>query len=85
MGLPTLFEDIERHLCDVHSLKDLTGRRKRKHSIASPGKPPDKQQRIDTAFKLDAQFPQDLALINALKFAFDRDYFQKLLINWIID
>ena len=77
--------NIERHLRDVHSLEDPTGRRKRKHSTASPGEPPDKQQRIDTAFKLNAQFPQDQALINALKFAFDRDYFQKLLINWIVE
>jgi hypothetical protein len=77
--------NIERHLRDVHSLEDPTGRRKRKHSTASLGEPPDKQQRIDTAFKLNARFPQDQALINALKFAFDRDYFQKLLINWIVE
>jgi hypothetical protein len=69
MGLPTLFEEvkpvtfaalghinIERHLRDVHSVEDPTGRRKRKHSTASPGEPPDKQQRIDTAFKLNTSF-----------------------------
>jgi hypothetical protein len=48
--------NIERHLRDVHSLEDPTGLRKMKHSTASPGESPDKQQRIDTAFKLLGKF-----------------------------
>jgi hypothetical protein len=77
--------NIERHLHEVHSLEDPTGRRKRKRSTASPAEIPDKQRRIDALFKPNAESPRDQALVNALRLAFDRNHFQKLLINWLIE
>ena len=78
-------QNIERHLHNIHQLEDPTGRQKRKRSSSAISDISSKQRRIDDILKLNTSSPRKQAMVNALKLSFNRNHFQKLLINWIIE
>jgi hypothetical protein len=77
-------QNIENHLFKEHSLVDSSGKRK-------PPAPPKgikektPSRNIVEMLNLDASDPKEQAIANALIQRFDKDRFQKLLIEWVVD
>ncbi|OBS15938.1 hypothetical protein FPOA_27990 [Fusarium poae] len=77
-------QNIEKHLFREHGLVDKSGRRK------PPALWKGKQEKtpsrnIVEMLNLDTSDPKEQAIANALIQRFDRDHFQRLLLEWVID
>ncbi|KAG7404489.1 putative AC transposase [Fusarium oxysporum f. sp. rapae] len=77
-------QNIEKLLFREHGLVDKSGRRK------PPALWKGKQEKIPSRnivemLNLDTSDPKEQAIANALIQRFDRDHFQRLLLEWVID
>ncbi|KAF6513037.1 hypothetical protein HZS61_007977 [Fusarium oxysporum f. sp. conglutinans] len=77
-------QNIEKHLLREHGLVDKSGRRK------PPALWKGKQEKtpsrnIVEMLNLDTSDPKEQAIANALIQRFDREHFQRLLLEWVID
>jgi hypothetical protein len=75
-------QNAERHLWEHHKVQDPSGKRsapssRRKSSLG--------YQTITDAFNLDLHAPREQAIANQLIKSFDRNIFQRLIVEWIID
>ncbi|KJZ69742.1 hypothetical protein HIM_10853 [Hirsutella minnesotensis 3608] len=74
--------NAERHLWDHHKIQDPSGKR----SAPAPRKKPSTgYQTITDAFNLDLNTPREQAIANHLIKSFDRNVFQRLVVEWIVE
>lgn len=76
-------QNIEKHLFREHKLADESGRRPPALGIGWKEKTPSRN--IVEMLNLDTSDPKEQAIANALIRRFDRDHFQKLLLEWVVD
>ncbi|OAA63224.1 transposase [Akanthomyces lecanii RCEF 1005] len=76
-------QNIEKHLFREHRLVDESGRRSPVMGRGWREKTPSRN--IAEMLDLDACDPKEQAIANALIRRFDRDHFQKLLLEWVVD
>ncbi|KAJ6437048.1 cerato-platanin [Purpureocillium lavendulum] len=75
-------QNAERHLWDHHKILDPSGRR------SAPG--PRKKlstgyQTITNTFNLDLNAPREQAIANHMIKSFDRNVFQRLVVEWVVE
>ncbi|KAH7459074.1 hypothetical protein FOMA001_g20312 [Fusarium oxysporum f. sp. matthiolae] len=75
-------QNAERHLWDHHKIQDPSGKRS---APASRKKPSTGYQTITKAFNLDLNAPREQAIANRLLKSFDRNVFQRLVAEWIVE
>ncbi|KAJ0134726.1 Fumarylacetoacetase [Fusarium oxysporum f. sp. albedinis] len=75
-------QNAERHLWDHHKIQDPSGKRS---APASRKKPSTGYQTITKAFNLDLNAPREQAIANGLIKSFDRNVFQRLVAEWIVE
>ncbi|KAM5527260.1 hypothetical protein FOXYSP1_20132 [Fusarium oxysporum f. sp. phaseoli] len=75
-------QNAERHLWDHHKIQDPSGKRS---APASRKKPSTGYQTITKAFNLDLNAPRERAIANRLIKSFDRNGFQRLVAEWIVE
>jgi hypothetical protein len=75
-------QNAERHLWDHHKIQDPSGKRS---APASRKKPSTGYQTITKAFNLDLSAPREQAIANNLIKSFDRNVFQRLVVEWIVE
>ncbi|KAF4448243.1 restless-like transposase [Fusarium austroafricanum] len=75
-------QNAERHLWDHHKIQDPSGKRS---APASRKKPSTGYQTITKAFNLDLNAPREQAIANRLIKSFDRNVFQRLVAEWIVE
>ncbi|KAG6989577.1 putative AC transposase [Fusarium oxysporum f. sp. conglutinans] len=75
-------QNAERHLWDHHKIHDPSGKRS---APASRKKPSTGYQTITKAFNLDLNAPREQAIANRLIKSFDRNVFQRLVAEWIVE
>ena len=76
-------QNIEKHLVREHRLVDESGKRQPALRTRLREKTPSRN--IVDMLKLDASDPKEQAIANALIRRFDRDHFQRLLLEWVVD
>ncbi|KAM3536989.1 hypothetical protein ARSEF1564_010086, partial [Beauveria bassiana] len=76
-------QNIEKHLFKEHRLVDESGRRPPATEKGWKDKTPSRN--IAAMLSLNAHDPKEQAIANALIRRFDRDHFQKLLLEWVVD
>src|SRR5882757_1489092 len=74
-------QNIEKHLGLTHQLTDPSG--KRPPVMRKKEKHPSKN--IAVMLGLNAHNPREQAIANRIIGQFDRDHFQRLLVDWVID
>ncbi|RKK79354.1 hypothetical protein BFJ68_g17816, partial [Fusarium oxysporum] len=75
-------QNAERHLWDHHKIQDPSGKR----SAPAPRKKPSTgYQTITKAFNLNLNAPREQAIANRLIKSFDRNVFQRLVAEWIVE
>ncbi|KAM4067710.1 transposase-like protein [Hirsutella rhossiliensis] len=75
-------QNAERHLWDHHKIQDPSGKR----SAPAPRKKPSTgYQTITDAFNIDLNTPREQAIANHLIKSFDRNVFQRLVVEWIVE
>lgn len=75
-------QNAERHLWDHHKILDPSGKR------SAPGprkKPSTGYQTITNAFNLDVNAHRDQAIANHMIKSFDRNVFQRLVVEWVVE
>jgi hypothetical protein len=75
-------QNAERHLWDHHKIQDPSGKRS---APASRKKPSTEYQTITKAFNLDLNAPREQAIANPLIKSFDRNVFQRLVAEWVVE
>ncbi|KAJ3454092.1 hypothetical protein MRS44_017986 [Fusarium solani] len=75
-------QNAERHLWDHHKIQDPSGKRS---APASRKKASTGHQTITKAFNLDLNAPREQAIANHLIKSFDRNVFQRLVVEWIVE
>ncbi|SCV57419.1 uncharacterized protein FFB14_15153 [Fusarium fujikuroi] len=75
-------QNAERNLWDHHKIQNPSGKRS---APASRKKPSTGYQTITKAFNLDLNAPREQAIANRLIKSFDRNVFQRLLVEWIVE
>jgi hypothetical protein len=76
-------QNIEKHLYRQHRLVDESG--KRLPALAKRLKEKTPSLNIVKMLKLDTDNPKEQAIANALIQRFDKDQFQRLLLEWVVD
>ncbi|KID81776.1 transposase [Metarhizium guizhouense ARSEF 977] len=75
-------QNAERHLWEQHKVQDPSGKRSapesRKKSMTG-------YQTITKAFNLDLTAPREQAIANRFIKSFDRNIFQRLVVEWIVE
>ncbi|OBS20285.1 hypothetical protein FPOA_20876 [Fusarium poae] len=77
-------QNIEKHLFREHRLVDESGRRK-PPALWKGKQEKTRSRNIVEMLNLDTSDPKEQAIANALIQRFDRDHFQKLLLEWVVD
>ncbi|KAM4064025.1 restless-like transposase [Hirsutella rhossiliensis] len=75
--------NIENHLFKEHRLVDLSGKRAPALGKGTRDKTPSKN--IVEMLNLNASDPKEQGIANALIQRFDKDHFQRLLLEWVVD
>ncbi|KAM4067910.1 restless-like transposase [Hirsutella rhossiliensis] len=75
--------NIENHLFKEHRLVDLSGKRAARSWERNQGQDPSKN--IVEMLNLNASDPKEQGIANALIQRFDKDHFQRLLLEWVVD
>ncbi|KAM4060766.1 restless-like transposase [Hirsutella rhossiliensis] len=75
--------NIENHLFKEHRLVDLSGKRGARSWERNQDKTPSKN--IVEMLNLNASDPKEQGIANALIQRFDKDHFQRLLLEWVVD
>jgi hypothetical protein len=75
-------QNAERHLWDHHKIQDPSGKRS---APASRKKPSTGYRTITEAFHLDLHAPREQAIANHLIKNFDRNIFQRLVVEWVVE
>jgi hypothetical protein len=74
------------HLCKDHQVTAPDNKTKSGLQLKAEMKPGSKRPRsIVDALKLDPSRPREQVIANSIISGFDRNYFQRLLIEWIVD
>ncbi|KAM4054434.1 restless-like transposase [Hirsutella rhossiliensis] len=81
--LPRKKWNIENHLFKEHRLVDLSGKRGARSWERNQDKTPSKN--IVEMLNLNASDPKEQGIANALIQRFDKDHFQRLLLEWVVD
>jgi hypothetical protein len=74
-------QNVESHLFQVHQLQDPSGKR----PPAVRKKEKEQSKNIASMLKLNAHDPREQQIANEIISQFDRDHFQRLLIDWVVD
>lgn len=77
-------QNIEKHLFREHGLVDESGKRK-PPALWKGMQEKTPSRNILEMLDLDTSDPKEQAIANALIQRFDRDYFQRLLLEWVVD
>ncbi|KAM0664329.1 hypothetical protein ACQRIU_006912 [Beauveria bassiana] len=75
-------QNAERHLWDHHKILDPSGKRS---APVSRKKPSMGYQTITTAFNLNPSVPREQAIANHIVKNFDKNVFQRLVVEWIVE
>ncbi|EXU94742.1 hAT family dimerization domain protein [Metarhizium robertsii] len=75
-------QNAERHLWEQHKVQDPSGKRS---APASRKKSMTGYQTITKAFNLDLTAPREQAIANRFIKSFDRNVFQRLVVEWIVE
>ncbi|KAJ6439221.1 restless-like transposase [Purpureocillium lavendulum] len=70
-------QNIERHLDEIHKIRDPTGKRKRPSKKAYPS--------IADHLCMDRENVHQQAIVNSYIKRFDRVQFQKLVVSWVVE
>ena len=77
-------QNIEKHLFREHGLVDESGKRK-PPALWKGMQEKTPSRNIVEMLNLDTSDPKEQAIANALIQRFDRDHFQRLLLEWVVD
>ncbi|KAM3446383.1 hypothetical protein NHJ6243_010229 [Beauveria neobassiana] len=75
-------QNAERHLWDHHKILDPSGKRS---APVSRKKPSMGYQTITNAFNLNPSVPREQAIANHIIKNFDKNVFQRLVVEWIVE